>query len=57
MAFHIAGASFQGHDNSFDMCRSFAMLDHLQSELKTSMLAKNAPRTQVLRMALAAYKN
>ena len=33
------------------------MLDRLQSELKTSMLAKNAPRTQVLRMALAAYKN
>jgi len=39
------------------MCRSFAMLDRLQSELKTSMLARNAPRTQVLRMALAAYKN
>ena len=33
------------------------MLDRLQSELKTSMLARNAPRTQVLRMALAAYKN
>lgn len=33
------------------------MLDRLQSDLKTSMLAKNAQRTQVLRMALAAYKN
>ena len=33
------------------------MLDRLQSDLKASMLAKNAPRTQVLRMALAAYKN
>ena len=33
------------------------MLDRLQSELKTAMLARNAERTQVLRMALAAYKN
>jgi uncharacterized protein len=33
------------------------MLDRLQSELKASMLAKNAQRTQVLRMALAAYRN
>ena len=33
------------------------MLDRLQSDLKASMLAKNASRTQVLRMALAAYKN
>lgn len=33
------------------------MLDRLQSELKTAMLARDAPRTQVLRMALAAYKN
>lgn len=33
------------------------MLDRLQADLKASMLAKNAPRTQVLRMALAAYKN
>lgn len=33
------------------------MLSRLQAELKTSMLAKNAPRTAVLRMALAAYKN
>ena len=33
------------------------MLTRLQADLKTSMLAKDAPRTQVLRMALAAYKN
>ncbi len=35
----------------------FAMLDRLQSDLKTAMLAKDAARTGVLRMALAAYKN
>jgi len=33
------------------------MLERLQSDLKTSMLAKDALRTQVLRMALTAYKN
>ncbi len=33
------------------------MLDRLQADLKTAMLAKDAPRTGVLRMALAAYKN
>lgn len=33
------------------------MLVRLQADLKTSMLARDAPRTQVLRMALAAYKN
>lgn len=33
------------------------MLDRLQSELKAAMLAKDGPRTQVLRMALAAYRN
>jgi uncharacterized protein len=33
------------------------MLDRLQADLKASMLARNAFRTQVLRMALAAYKN
>ena len=33
------------------------MLDRLTADLKSSMLAKNAARTQVLRMALAAYKN
>ncbi len=33
------------------------MLDRLQAELKTSMLARDAARTAVLRMALAAYKN
>ncbi len=33
------------------------MLDRLQADLKTSMLARDAARTQVLRMALAAYKN
>ena len=33
------------------------MLDRLQAELKAAMLAKDAPRTGVLRMALAAYKN
>jgi len=33
------------------------MLDRLQAELKASMLAKDTPRTMVLRMALAAYKN
>lgn len=33
------------------------MLDRLQSDLKTAMLARDAARTQVLRMALAAYKN
>ena len=33
------------------------MLNRLQSELKTSMLARDAVRTGVLRMALAAYKN
>ncbi len=33
------------------------MLNRLQSDLKTAMLARDAARTQVLRMALAAYKN
>jgi uncharacterized protein YqeY len=33
------------------------MLDRLQADLKTSMLAKDSARTGVLRMALAAYKN
>lgn len=33
------------------------MLDRLQADLKTAMLARDAARTQVLRMALAAYKN
>jgi uncharacterized protein YqeY len=33
------------------------MLNRIQADLKTSMLARDAPRTQVLRMALAAYKN
>lgn len=33
------------------------MLDRLQADLKAAMLAKDAARTQVLRMALAAYKN
>lgn len=33
------------------------MLDRLQADLKSSMLSKDAARTQVLRMALAAYKN
>lgn len=35
----------------------FPMLERLMAELKLSMLAKDAPRTLVLRMALAAYKN
>jgi len=33
------------------------MLNRLQADLKASMLAKDALRTQTLRMALAAYKN
>ena len=33
------------------------MLTRLQADLKTAMLAKDAPRTQVLRMALSAYRN
>ena len=33
------------------------MLDRLQADLKTAMLSRDAARTQVLRMALAAYKN
>jgi len=33
------------------------MLARLQADLKTAMLARDAVRTQVLRMALAAYKN
>jgi len=33
------------------------MLARLSADLKASMLAKDAPRTSVLRMALAAYKN
>ena len=33
------------------------MLTRLQADLKTAMLARDADRTQVLRMALAAYKN
>lgn len=33
------------------------MLDRLQADLKTAMLARDSGRTQVLRMALAAYKN
>ncbi len=33
------------------------MLDRLQADLKAAMLARDAVRTQVVRMALAAYKN
>ena len=33
------------------------MLDRLQADLKAAMLAKDANRTGVLRMALAAYRN
>lgn len=33
------------------------MLDRLQADLKTAMLARNAERTGVLRMALSAYRN
>lgn len=33
------------------------MLEQLQADLKTAMLARDAQRTGVLRMALAAYKN
>ncbi len=33
------------------------MLEKLTADLKTSMLARDAARTGVLRMALAAYKN
>ena len=33
------------------------MLDRLQADLKTAMLGRDVARTQVLRMALAAYKN
>jgi uncharacterized protein YqeY len=33
------------------------MLNRLQADLKTAMLARDAIRTQVIRMALAAYKN
>jgi hypothetical protein len=33
------------------------MLARLQADLKTAMLARDAARTGVLRMALAAYKN
>jgi uncharacterized protein YqeY len=33
------------------------MLDHIQSNLKAAMLSRDTMRTQVLRMALAAYKN
>ncbi len=33
------------------------MLDRLQADLKAAMLARDAARTQVVRMALAAYKN
>lgn len=40
-----------------DLAPGEPMLDRLQADLKTSMLAKDAPRTGVLRMALAAYKN
>ena len=33
------------------------MLDRIQAELKKAMLAKDAPRTQVLRSLLSAYRN
>ena len=33
------------------------MLDRLQADLKASMLAKDAARTSVLRMAITAFKN
>lgn len=33
------------------------MLDRIQADLKAAMLAKDAPRTMVLRSALTAYKN
>lgn len=33
------------------------MIDRIQAELKTAMLAKDAPRTLVLRSALSAYRN
>ena len=33
------------------------MLDRIQAELKKAMLGKDAPRTQVLRSLLSAYRN
>ncbi len=33
------------------------MLDRLTADLKVAMLAKDAPRTQVLRSAVSAYRN
>ncbi len=33
------------------------MLDRIQADLKASMLAKDAQKTQTLRMALSAYRN
>ena len=33
------------------------MIDRLQSDLKASMLARDSPRTMVLRSAIAAYRN
>ncbi len=33
------------------------MLDLIQADLKAAMLAKDAPRTQVLRMVVAAFRN
>jgi len=33
------------------------MIDRLQSDLKASMLARDAPKTLVLRSAIAAYRN
>jgi uncharacterized protein YqeY len=46
-------AGFKGRIKQVEM----HMLDRLQAELKTAMLAKDAPLTMVLRAALAAYKN
>ncbi len=37
--------------------RGVPMLNRIQADLKTAMLARDAVRTQVVRMALAAYKN
>lgn len=53
----ISGGELGGNCVTMGVSQEVPVLVRLQADLKTAMLARDAARTGVLRMALAAYKN
>jgi uncharacterized protein YqeY len=53
----IDAGGLPGQDGRFTEKWRKPVLDRIQAELKKAMLAKDAPRTQVLRSLLSAYRN